>query len=411
MMKKRSKIQKHLAKMVLAALLCTGGVHCLISPAVAYADFAPGTPSSGGGGSLPAITITVTDASDPINHAEGGVMTSKTDSGKSYYTPSNAVCTTLNITGGTGNNRFAGYYSTTEDVAGHTVNLSGSATIGSLYGGYVDGAFSANNNNLNISGDATTVSAAFGGRSNDGAVNGNTVTISGGAPTVTDTVCGGLSMNSNATENRVVIKGGNFGSIVIGGHTTNGKNATDNTVTIEDGTITRGIYGGLSQNGTAGTAINNKVIINGGIINGIVKGGESDKGNATNNTVTIKGGTVTERVIGGNANISGDANGNTITISGGTIGKEGAGTSIWGGYASSGGASNNTVTISGDVQLLGNVSIYGAEVHGTTDVANANNNTVNISRYILRQHAEHCGQRRNGSFCLRFPKHELLPAF
>ena len=124
--------------------------------------------------------------------------------------------------------------------------------------------------------------------------------------------------------------------------------------------------------------VNNKVIINGGIINGIVKGGESDKGNATNNTVTIKGGTVTERVIGGNANISGDANGNTITISGGTIGKEGAGTSIWGGYASSGGASNNTVTISGDAQLLGNVSIYGAEVHGTTDVANANNNTVNI---------------------------------
>ena len=37
MMKKRSKIQKHLAKMVLAALLCTGGAHGLISPSVAEA--------------------------------------------------------------------------------------------------------------------------------------------------------------------------------------------------------------------------------------------------------------------------------------------------------------------------------------------------------------------------------------
>ena len=37
MMKKRSKIQKHLAKMVIAALLCTGVGHCLISPAVVEA--------------------------------------------------------------------------------------------------------------------------------------------------------------------------------------------------------------------------------------------------------------------------------------------------------------------------------------------------------------------------------------
>ena len=37
MVKKRSKLQKHLAKAVLAALVCTGG-YSLISPSVAYAD-------------------------------------------------------------------------------------------------------------------------------------------------------------------------------------------------------------------------------------------------------------------------------------------------------------------------------------------------------------------------------------
>ena len=56
MMKKRSKIQKHLAKMVLAALLCTGGAHGLISPSVAEAAFAPVS----GGGSPSPYTITGT---------------------------------------------------------------------------------------------------------------------------------------------------------------------------------------------------------------------------------------------------------------------------------------------------------------------------------------------------------------
>ena len=265
------------------------------------------------------------------------------------------------------------------ETNGNKVLIEESTVNNNVYGGDIDSTdttMKAQNNEVTVKG-ATVKGSIYGAISFGGTATSNTVNISDGATAITGTVWGGLSANSDATENKVIINGGNIGSSVIGGNTTYGKNATDNTVTIEDGTITRGIYGGLSQN-APGTAINNKVIINGGIINGIVKGGESDKGNATNNTVTIKGGTVTERVIGGNANISGDANGNTITISGGTIGKEGAGTSIWGGYASSGGASNNTVTISGDAQLLGNVSIYGAEVHGTTDVANANNNTVNI---------------------------------
>ena len=359
MMKKRSKIQKHLAKMVLAALLCTGGAHCLVSPSVAEAGSY--VPVSGGGTGV----VTVSDASDPIGSATPRwglipgteVIISSMKEGDPVVSPSLSTIKTLNITGGTGTKDFAGFYSTTEDVAGHTVNLSGSATIGSLYGGYVDGAFSANNNNLNISGDATTVSAAFGGRSNDGAVNGNTVTISGGAPTVTGTVCGGLSMNSNATENRVVIKGGNFGSIVIGGHTTTGKKATDNKVTIEGGTITGNIYGGLSENGTAGAA--------------------------NNNTVTISGGTITSSsVVGGKVN-DGDANGNTVAISGGTIGKDGYTTYIRGGNTSGVGksASNNTITIAGNANLLGDVYVYGGTVQ-PDDNSTAANNTVNILKSI-----------------------------
>ena len=312
-------------------------------------------PTGGGTG-----VVTVSDASDPIGSATPpGVlipgttlMISSMKEGDTVVSPSLPTIKTLNITGGTGTKDFAGFYSTTEDVAGHTVNLSGSATIGSLYGGYVDGAFSANNNNLNISGDATTVSAAFGGRSNDGAVNGNTVTISGGTPTVTGTVCGGLSMNSDATENRVVIKSGNFSSIVIGGHTTTGKKATDNKVTIEGGTITGNIYGGLSENGTAGAA--------------------------NNNTVTISGGTITSSIVVGGKVNDGDANGNTVAISGGTIGDEGAWTSIVGGSTSGDGksASNNTITISGKPTFVGDVGIYGGQAYGTNGVAS--NNTVNI---------------------------------
>lgn len=301
-------------------------------------------PTGGGTG-----VVTVSDASDPIGSATPRmvlipgttVMTSSMKVRGTVVSPSLPTIKTLNITGGTGTNDFLGFYSTTEDVAGHTVNLSGSATIGSLYGGYVDGAFSANNNNLNISGDATTVSAAFGGRSNDGAVNGNTVTISGGAPTVTGIVCGGLSMNSNATENRVVIKGGNFGSIVIGGHTTTGKKATDNKVTIEGGTITGNIYGGLSQNGTAGAA--------------------------NNNTVTISGGTINKQVFGGNS-AAGDANNNTITVSGGTIKDD-----IMGGYSTDHKADDNTVTISGSPEISSSAQIWGGNAR-----TSASNNTVNI---------------------------------
>ena len=341
MMKKRSKIQKHLAKMVLAALVCTGGAHCLISPSVAEAGSY--VPVSGGGTGV----VTVSDASNPIGSATPRmvlipgttVMTSSMKEGDTVVSPSLSAIKTLNITGGTGTKDFAGFYSTTEDVAGHTVNLSGSATIGSLYGGYVDGAFSANNNNLNISGDATTVSAAFGGRSNDGAVNGNTVTISGG--TVTGAVTGGLSMNSDATENKVAINGGNFGSYVTGGHTTNGKKATDNTVTIEGGTITGNIYGGLSQNGTAGAA--------------------------NNNTVTISGGTINKQVFGGNS-AAGDANNNTITVSGGTIKDD-----IMGGYSTDHKADDNTVTISGSPEISSSAQIWGGNAR-----TSASNNTVNI---------------------------------
>ena len=185
MLRRTKKHQKKLARMVLATLLFTGAAHGLMSPSVAEAGSY--VPVSGGGTGV----VTVSDASDPIGSATPRmvlnpgttVMISSMKEGGTMVSPSLSTIKTLNITGGTGTKDFAGFYSTTEDVAGHTVNLSGSATIGSLYGGYVDGAFSANNNNLNISGDATTVSAAFGGRSNNGAVNGNTVTISGGAPT------------------------------------------------------------------------------------------------------------------------------------------------------------------------------------------------------------------------------------
>ena len=219
MIKKRSKLQKHLAKAVLAALVCTGG-YSLISPSVAYADIVV----SGSEMTLTNISYDIVDTSYFSNVPET----------YTYY-PTSPTYTTVNITGGSTGCEFDGYYSASMavDVTGHTVNISGGtvgnvnggetgvgydsyrgktsgntvnitggkaatvkggnskyyyaagialaedntvnisgdAEVGSVYGAYGSAA-DVHKNAVNISGDATTVSAAFGGRSNDGAVNG-----------------------------------------------------------------------------------------------------------------------------------------------------------------------------------------------------------------------------------------------
>ncbi len=195
------------------------------------------------------------------------------------------------------------------------------------------------------------------------------------------------SHSSTIKDNTLTVNGGSFSYGVAGGTIfASGNNlVTKNTVIVNDGTMYEAC-GGLIQayGGIPGDAIDNTVYINGGQVE-YVCGGSADKGDANDNKVFIKGGVTSDGVVGGKVRYEygGDANGNTVTISGGTIGKASGGTNIVGGYTIGGGksASDNTVTISGDVQLLGDVSIYGGQSYGTDGIAN--NNTVNILTKIV----------------------------
>ena len=207
MMKKRSKIQKHLTKMVLAALVCTGG-HFLISPAVAYADIAPMPGGGSSGVIVSGSEMTITD--NAVFGTPMGKYISQTGYTTYTYYPASSDCTTLNITGSVNQLvAFAGYSSSTEDVTGHTVNLSDNAVVAELYGGATSNNHSANGNTVNINGG--TVKDVQGGRAMDGTGNadGNTVNVNGG------TISGGTDLYAyirggvakiSACDNTITIK-------------------------------------------------------------------------------------------------------------------------------------------------------------------------------------------------------------
>ena len=414
MTRSKPKIQKRLAKLVLATLLFTGGAQLAISPSVVEASWNEITTDTTIGAdetatytdgvkmnaSNIALTITsngkvkmiesadynnntITVQGKVINHtvtaiwggATGNKVYIKTGaevqgeiyagchptidvSGNELIISGGAI--EGNIFGGVNKNGTTAY-----DVKNNTVTISGGTINGIVKGGQTTEKGNTKNNTVTITGGSITDSVT-GGFAYLGNATLNTVNISGSATAITGAVTGGLSMNSDATENKVAINGGNFGSYVTGGHTTNGKNATDNTVTIEGGTITGNIYGGLSENGTAGAANDNTVTISGGTANGGVYGGKA-KGDASNNTVTISGGTINKQVFGGNS-AAGDANNNTITVSGGTIKDD-----IMGGYSTDHKADDNTVTISGSPEISSSAQIWGGNAR-----TSASNNTVNI---------------------------------
>ena len=280
----------------------------------------------------------------------------------------------------------------TGNITNNSVTMSGGIVGGFLYGGHSEqtsGAGSVSGNTVEITGGTISgIGHSAGGSvyyysddSNKFYVKDNTVKVSNDVDIRCSIIGGRAQGDAIVQNNRVEFSANNVdhGISIIGGSASWG-GASDNKVIFSKGTV-KEIIGAETNGSTAtlkGDVSGSTVEVFGGTVYERIIGGNGF-GKADNNTVTIKGGTMTSRiVIGGNVNNNGDADENTITISGGTIGKEGGSTSIWGGYASSGGASNNTVTISGDAQLLGNVSIYGAEAHGTSDIANANNNTVNI---------------------------------
>ena len=302
MLKKRTKLQKHLAKAVMAALLCTNAAQAVWAPSVAEAT---------------EITITnllsIGDSLQAVNK-DGLIISYPKDT---TVTTINVIVTNsalpgINLTGG---------YDSANDVQGKTVNF-----------------------------EKGTVDGVIGGTSGSGAAKpiGNTVNISGGKVT---NVFGGLSFysyvahQSFAEGNTVNISGDAEVNTVLGARAVGNADIRKNTVTITGGTV-ENVMGGASSGGDVNE---NKVIISGGRIGtseaNIIIGGnapDSYEGNANNNTVEISGGTINSTIWGGRSN-SGNAEGNTVTISGSPTFAASSG--IHGAAAYDGDAKNNTVNI------------------------------------------------------------------
>ena len=393
MAKSKPKIQKRLAKLVLAALLCTGGVQTFMSPSVAEA-----------GGT---VTLSGVDGNyNPPKYYITDPPESMTNYGYAY--PIDTSVTTLNVTGGVYTTELgiigAGYGA---KPTGRTVNVTG-GTIQRLVAGAIgigwDEGVEVSGNSVTVSGDETVVGKVAGGVAFSNGyyayyasdVLDNWVTIDGGQ--ITGGVYGGhveqdTSLPSDSgdfgavTKNKVIINNGTFtfgstsamlrsGSADIAGGFTEKGDATDNHVTINNGTFRASL---------TGSGITYSTIT--------ISGGATKNGDATDNHVTINNGTfetedsanVSGITISGGATLSGKANKNTVTINGGTFKNSTTlPPTIYGGGGTVE-ASNNTVTV--NTSMVG-VSIYGGqafdnvwdyEQNAPVDIkGTAANNTVNI---------------------------------
>lgn len=380
MSKMKSKNQNRLTKLVLAALLCTGGLQFILpSSAGAYSD--PDT-TFNFHASPSAVTIDTSVADTegvtgfisehPVgvygnievnnyrqNYGQGALVTSNY-TGKILSMASHGTngWNTVNLIQMINDENYVG---STGSVSGYTVSLldaPSNSNIHDVVGGFSVGA-TASGNTANInSGNVGHAAGGWNVSADTGGASGNTLNISGGR--VADAFGGFGGLGGSATGNIINITGGEV-SEAIGG--SGGKESSGNTVNISGGEVWMFIHGGNS--GWAGGS-----------------------GPADNNTVNITGGSMfteysTATIYGGSGGTS--ASGNTVTI-GGTA-KLSADTNIYGGVASyseedppssgsyvtkEGTAANNTVNILIPMTVAG---LYG----GIGDAATSTGNTLNLA--------------------------------
>ena len=359
MTKLGKKNQKRLAKLVVAALMCGGGLCSLPSVASASEVTVTNVTVQGNGYAV------TSDPADGMTWPPG----SSAVHGAFYPATANVlnIMGTFNATTATiGGIQFSGGYSTDGAVSGKTVNIDGTdIAVGNITGGRAKGNYSVTGNHVNFLGGTTTVQQTItGGIGVNGAdVSDNHVKIAAGSTVKYDFYGGygtnimGGSGNEDVDANTVTISGKltpaseNATLNVVGGATDgDGKAATGNSVTITDATFTTGegnlvtISGGESS-GTDGNATGNTVTISGNSTFGngkaYIYGGYSQSGAANDNTVEISGGTLKGTIYGGMGQTT--ANGNTVTISGGTLSEK---TYIYGGLGGTE-AKNNIINING----------------------------------------------------------------
>ena len=320
-------------------------------------------------------TVTVTDPNNqeydyetPDNIYGGISATDNVTSNKVTIEKAEAFITTV----------YGGKAIGANNVAeGNVVTLNQLAVVGALYGGASQ--LSANNNTVNVV-NAQVDNRVVGGYSENGAVSGNNVNLSN---VVADYVYGGYSDTGTVSGNTITI--------------TELSASHDPDHYIESSEVDRAIYGGYSKSGLVdgnkvllraelnavalvggrsedGDVTNNIVNIDSsGIFNGEeVKGGWSDRGNATGNEVKIKGlDSVYFEVYGGYS--YGSASNNKVSID--TVKTLEA--EVYGGYNKWQENAKNNNASGNEVRISGTENIYSA-IYGGYSYDNASNNKVTI---------------------------------
>ena len=175
---------------------------------------------------------------------------------------------------------------------------------------------------------------------------------------------------------------------VWAGRTKVGNTVTKNKLTVTGGTPTA-VYGGISENfehvtgGTekpTGDATENTLVLNTGA--SVTKAYGADvrtlSGNATKNSVTLAGGTVTGSLYGGaltKAGATGSAAGNTVTITGGTVGGD-----VYAGYTSgTGKTTGNTVSLGDGTNAVATGTTVTGVIYGGSSAADTTGNVLNVN--------------------------------
>lgn len=274
----------------------------------------------------------------------------------------------------------------------NVVNMAGGTVIRGVTGGRTLGTGEAALNQVTIYGAAIgeeteQFGAVFGGVSAKGMANNNVVKIVGSTTTY-ENVMGGLSDESSASGNKVTLSGTNTIKTNVSGG--DGETGASNNELILEGNSTIGTQGNKDNgyatggNTTTGTALSNKLTVEGGTMNYAIGGyADRDGSRVEGNTLTITGGTVYQEAAGGmiDGELEYKENGGTLVktegavknivkMSGGQVRflRGGAVTQ----YAA-GDVIANEVYVSGDAQI--DVGILG----GSTYYGNAYNNIVEMT--------------------------------
>ena len=312
---------KKLTRLILAALMCTGGGLCSL-PSAASAEIT--TTGTAPNDLATQITSNILDNSGRaywIKNAE----TVWTISGGTYdyngITGNNAIEAghdrngyTLNIIGGTWQDPDNGWVirgasNAAMDVVGNHVNITDGIfkNGGTIFGGEkwsTPTAATVSDNHVNISGgtwDEITALTIAGGydHSGTGVVKENTVTISvGDDVTFANTdVYGGYS-KGDVSDNTVTINGGSGYNVIVGGQTySDAGKATGNTVNLNGGDLSMTtVTGGAAFSGTAAT--DNTINVLNALTIGHINGGGCDT-LSERNTLNIAAKNV---VVAGNVN-------------------------------------------------------------------------------------------------------------